>query len=132
MHHPVHAQVSPLDKGLGHLEGSVAPGHIASLGWNLLREDISLPAAVLYQDRVMHNLQWMQQFIEEYGLKLAPHGKTTMTPRLFDLQLQGGAWGITLATAHHARSLRAWRTACAHGESAGRQREHGHRYAFVG
>lgn len=42
----------------------------------------------------------MQQFIMAYGVKLAPHGKTTMAPRLFDLQLHGGAWGITLATAH--------------------------------
>jgi D-serine dehydratase len=42
----------------------------------------------------------MQQFINRYGVRLAPHGKTTMAPRLFELQLQGGAWGITLATAH--------------------------------
>ena len=42
----------------------------------------------------------MQQFIAAYGLKLAPHGKTTMAPRLFAMQLGAGAWGITLATAH--------------------------------
>jgi D-serine dehydratase len=41
----------------------------------------------------------MQQFIAAYGVKLAPHGKTTMAPRLFEMQLQTGAWGITLATA---------------------------------
>jgi D-serine dehydratase len=44
----------------------------------------------------------MQEFITAYGVKLAPHGKTTMTPKLFDLQLNAGAWGITLATAHQA------------------------------
>jgi D-serine dehydratase len=42
----------------------------------------------------------MQRFIEAYGVELAPHGKTTMAPKLFKLQLQAGAWGITLATAH--------------------------------
>lgn len=42
----------------------------------------------------------MQQFIAAYGVKLAPHGKTTMAPKLFALQLQTDAWGITLATAH--------------------------------
>lgn len=89
-----------LNKGLGYLEGSSTPEDIASFGWNLLREDLSLPSAVLYEDRLLHNLNWMQQFIAAYGLKLAPHGKTTMAPRLFDLQLQAGAWGITLATAH--------------------------------
>jgi D-serine dehydratase len=42
----------------------------------------------------------MRQFIAAYGVKLAPHGKTTMAPRLFEMQLKAGAWGITLATAH--------------------------------
>jgi D-serine dehydratase len=41
----------------------------------------------------------MQRFINTYGAKLAPHGKTTMAPKLCAMQLAGGAWGITLATA---------------------------------
>jgi D-serine dehydratase len=72
---------------------------ITNLNWNLLHEDLSLPSAVLYQDRLQHNLDWMQRFIAAYGVKLAPHGKTTMAPKLFEMQLKGGAWGITLATA---------------------------------
>jgi D-serine dehydratase len=93
-----------LNKGLGLLEQS--SGHeardqqIGQLGWNLLHEDLSLPSAVLYEDKLLHNLRWMQQFIDAYGLQLAPHGKTTMAPKLFEMQLQNGAWGITLATAH--------------------------------
>lgn len=79
--------------------------------WNILREDVSLPCAVLYQDRLRHNLEWMREFIAAYGVKLAPHGKTTMAPKLFAMQLAGGAWGITLATAHqsvvaHAHGVR--------------------------
>jgi D-serine dehydratase len=92
--------ISPLNKGLGFFERGIDSADIASLGWNLLREDLSLPSAVLYEDRLQHNLDWMQQFIDAYGVKLAPHGKTTMAPRLFQMQLQNGAWGITLATAH--------------------------------
>ena len=42
----------------------------------------------------------MRQFLAAYNVRLAPHGKTTMSPRLFQLQLEGGAWGITLATSH--------------------------------
>jgi D-serine dehydratase len=76
----------------------------ARLEWNLLNEDVSLPAAVLYADRVEHNLNWMQAFVAEYGVKLAPHGKTTMAPQLFRRQLETGAWGITLATAHQVRA----------------------------
>jgi len=97
------AFVGTLNKGLGFLEEPMPREGIPGLGWNLLREDLSLPSAVLYQDRLQNNLQWMQQFIEAYGVKLAPHGKTTMAPRLFQMQLNGGAWGITLATAHQTR-----------------------------
>lgn len=94
------SRIAPLNKGLGAFERPLEPEQIARLGWNLLREDLSLPTAVLYQEKVLHNRDWMQQFITVYGVKLAPHGKTTMAPKLFDLQLKGGAWGITLATAH--------------------------------
>ena len=96
MHTSTLAAVAPLNKGVGFLEQAVECEDIAQLGWNLLREDLSLPAAVLYKDRILHNLNWMQQFINRYHVQLAPHGKTTMAPRLFELQLQGGAWGITL------------------------------------
>jgi len=37
--------------------------------------------------------------MEAYRVKLAPHGKTTMSPALFQRQIDNGAWGITLATA---------------------------------
>lgn len=94
--------ISRLNKGLGKLDTSLDPAGVPQLDWNLLREDLSLPSAVLYHDRLMHNLEWMQEFIAAYGLRLAPHGKTTMAPRLFELQLQSGAWGITVATGHQA------------------------------
>src|SRR5450755_1728537 len=90
---------STLNKGLGPMDQALTFSEIPSLGWNLLREDLSLPAAVLYEDKLAHNLRWMQEFVAAYGLNLAPHGKTTMAPKLFNRQLQAGAWGITLATA---------------------------------
>jgi D-serine dehydratase len=77
---------------------------VGRLEWNLLEENVSLPAAVLYADRLEHNLKWMQAFVEKYGVNLAPHGKTTMAPQLFRRQLDAGAWGITLATAHQVRA----------------------------
>jgi D-serine dehydratase len=94
--------ITPLNKGLGFVGRTLGREDIARLDWNLLREDLSLPSAVLYEERLQHNLNWMQQFITAYGIKLAPHGKTTMAPRLFEMQLQAGAWGITLATAHQS------------------------------
>jgi D-serine dehydratase len=89
-----------LNKGLGLLESALEETDIPKLHWNLLRENLSLPSAVLYEDKLRHNLDWMQRFIAAYGVKLAPHGKTTMAPKLFEMQLKSGAWGITLATAH--------------------------------
>jgi D-serine deaminase-like pyridoxal phosphate-dependent protein len=64
-----------------------------------LLENTSLPAAVIFEAALTHNIAWMQRFADDHGAKLAPHGKTTMTPALFRRQLDAGAWGITLATA---------------------------------
>jgi Alanine racemase, N-terminal domain len=99
--------ISRQNKGLGYLEDDVHPEEVARLDWNLLREDLSLPVAVLREERMLQNLRWMQQFMTAYDARLAPHGKTTMAPKLFELQVRSGAWGITLATAH--QSLVAWR-----------------------
>ena len=73
------------------------------LGSNLL-SGVSLPAAVVHEGPLAHNVEWMQRFAEAHGARLAPHGKTTMTPALFHRQLQAGAWGITLATAPQCRA----------------------------
>jgi D-serine dehydratase len=101
--------IGSLHKGLGFFENVLEPAEIPGLNWNLLHEDLSLPSAVLYQGRLQHNLDWMQRFIDAYGVKLAPHGKTTMAPKLFEMQLKSGAWGITLATAQQTL------VACRHG-----------------
>ncbi|KAB0635239.1 amino acid deaminase [Burkholderia latens] len=97
--------INPLGKGLGNVPSASVPLDDAGrLEWNLLAEDVSLPAAVLYADRIEHNLNWMQAFVQQYGVQFAPHGKTTMAPQLFRRQLAAGAWGITLATAHQTQA----------------------------
>src|SRR3954463_302219 len=47
--------IAPLNKGIGSLEQALTPGEIRALGWNLLREDLSLPTAVLHEDRLLEN-----------------------------------------------------------------------------
>jgi D-serine dehydratase len=96
-------KIDPLNKGLGRADEAFVADQAVALGWNLLHEDLSLPAAVLYKHKLEHNLRWMQDFVRAYGVKLAPHGKTTMAPRLFEMQLASGAWGLTLATAHQTQ-----------------------------
>ena len=98
------SSIEPWNKGLGWLDEPLPNDEVSRRGWNLLREDLVLPAAVLYQDKLRNNLDWMRRFVTAYGAKLAPHGKTTMAPQLFAMQLEAGAWGITLATAQQTHA----------------------------
>ncbi|MFO0904492.1 MAG: amino acid deaminase [Pirellulales bacterium] len=98
-----------LDATVKGLPPSVAPlalNRIGERGWNVLREDLPLPLAVLKQKVLEHNSGWMRRFLELSGAKLCPHGKTTMSPQLFQRQLADGAWGITLATIQQVRVAR--------------------------
>nr|WP_163501513.1 amino acid deaminase [Halomonas socia] len=73
-------------------------------GGDALLADVSLPAAVIHESPLAHNLVWMQRFADAHGARLAPHGKTSMAPALFKRQREAGAWGITLATAAQCRA----------------------------
>lgn len=75
---------------------------LAGQGWDLLRGDLALPLAVLKHSALQHNLHWMRDFCAQRGLCLAPHGKTTMSPELWRMQLDAGAWGISFATVFQA------------------------------
>ena len=44
-----------------------------------------------------NNLAVMKQYTADHGFLLAPHGKTTMAPKIFQRQLDAGAWAITVA-----------------------------------
>jgi len=90
-------------KGLGRFDGAPDPARVGALGWRILEGEVSLPVAVLRDAALHNNMAWMGRFIRAYGVELAPHGKTTMSPELFAMQLQAGAWGLTLATAPQVR-----------------------------
>jgi D-serine deaminase-like pyridoxal phosphate-dependent protein len=86
----------------------VTIGTVGARGWNVLRGDLPLPALVLKESALEHNIALMAQWCEERGILHAPHGKTTMAPQLFSRQLDAGAWGITAATVSQARMYRAF------------------------
>ena len=82
------------------------PCAVSQLGdrhWHLLNGDLPFPVAVLRRPALMHNVAWMQDFVQRKGVALAPHGKTTMSPELFRFQLQAGAWGMTFANVQQLR-----------------------------
>jgi D-serine dehydratase len=76
----------------------VAIKDVGARHWSLLRHDLPFPAAILKRAALAHNQAWMRDFTVEHQALLSPHGKTTMAPQLFDMQLEAGAWGITVAT----------------------------------
>lgn len=100
--------LDPRDKGIPGSVGSVALDEVASRGWSILEEDLPLPAAVLKESALRHNARWMQAFAQAAGVRLAPHGKTSMCPALYELQIEQGAWGVTVATAHQLQVARSF------------------------
>lgn len=106
---PGHRNEAALELGEKGIPGLKQPLPLAAVGaqdWHLLREDLPLPVAVIKEAALRHNSVWMRDFLAGGGAKIAPHGKTTMSPALFDLQIDDGAWGITLSTAHQVQVAR--------------------------
>lgn len=90
-----------------HLDGTIKGvppgaslrlGEIGRQGWNVLAGDMPMPLAVIRESVLAANSAWMAAFTAANDLLIAPHGKTTMAPQLFDLQIADGAWAITVAT----------------------------------
>ena len=79
------------EKGSGCLQA------LENKGWNLLNEEVSFPIAVINENHLVNNAKLMQEFSDRSTVKLAPHGKTSMAPDLFKVQLDHGCWGISLA-----------------------------------
>jgi D-serine deaminase-like pyridoxal phosphate-dependent protein len=75
-------------------------------GWSLFRADATFPAAVLLRSALERNSASMALYCRRSGVSLAPHGKTTMSPELFSLQVRDGAWAVTAANVHQARVMR--------------------------
>ncbi len=91
-------------KGMPASAEGLALREVGGQGWNLLDGSIPLPAAVIRSSVLTKNLHAFQAYIDQAGAKLAPHGKTSMCPQLFDRQLEAGAWGMTVATFSQANT----------------------------
>ena len=85
-------------KGWPHGAPPLRRSEVGAQGWNVLAGDLPLPLAVIRRAALAHNIGWMQRYADGAGVRFAPHGKTTMSPQLFERQLAAGAWGLTFAT----------------------------------
>jgi len=92
----------PLTKGFPPAHAPLALGDIANHNWNLLAGDLTAPVAVMRKSALEHNARWMRHLLDKFGLQLAPHAKTTMTPHLWAQQAAHGCWGLTVATVQQA------------------------------
>ncbi|MDB1086955.1 alanine racemase [Streptomyces sp. ACA25] len=95
-------------KGLPPDAAGLTVGELAAERRSLHRGGFTTPVLTLSAEAVEHNLLSLDRFATRHGLELAPHGKTSMAPQLFQQQLDHGAWGITLAVPHQVRVARAF------------------------
>jgi D-serine deaminase-like pyridoxal phosphate-dependent protein len=80
------------------------PAHAAGLrlsqvaGAGLHLSDLVTPVLTVHEAALEHNEKTVFAWAGEQGVLLAPHGKTTMAPALWQRLLDAGAWGISVAT----------------------------------
>jgi D-serine deaminase-like pyridoxal phosphate-dependent protein len=66
-------------------------------------DDLGTPALALRESALGQNIGAMAEWCASRGVRLAPHAKTTMMPRVMERQLAAGAWGLTVANVRQAR-----------------------------
>ncbi|MER8011488.1 amino acid deaminase [Streptomyces sp. NPDC094149] len=93
-------------KGLPPDADGLTVGELAAQRRNLFTGGFTTPLLALSAEHLEHNLALMETYAARHGLAFAPHGKTSMAPRLFRQQIDRGAWGITLAVPHQVRVAR--------------------------
>ncbi|KJK49761.1 amino acid deaminase [Lentzea aerocolonigenes] len=95
-------------KGLPSSTFGSTIGEVADQRLDLFADEFVGPLVVLDADALTHNLTTMAKWCANHGVQLAPHGKTTMAPQLFQRQIEHGVWGITAANASQLRVYRAF------------------------
>ncbi|WP_353115292.1 alanine racemase [Microbacterium sp.] len=92
--------IGPWAKGLPARAHGLRLSELADAGLHL--SDLPTPAFTLHEDALARNERIVFDWAASQGVLLAPHGKTTMAPALWQRLLDAGAWGISVATAWQA------------------------------
>ncbi|MEV8480290.1 alanine racemase [Streptomyces sp. NPDC051173] len=95
-------------KGLPPDAEGLTVGALAAERRSLFTGGFTTPVLALSAEALDHNLALMERWSAEHGLAFAPHGKTSLAPRLLERQLEHGAWGITAAVPTQVRVYRAF------------------------
>src|SRR5262245_30896594 len=78
-----HEVLDQATKGLPW-RAQISPAQSGKQRWNLLKGDLPFPLLVIKESALEHNLREMADWCDANGLLLAPHGKTTMCPQIFE------------------------------------------------
>ncbi|MBO0815025.1 MAG: alanine racemase [Actinobacteria bacterium] len=102
--------ITGVDKGFGvPVPGAtVSAAGLGATRPSLFGPGFTMPVLVLREPAVAHNISAMAAYCTAAGVRLAPHGKTTMAPQLFARQLAAGAWAVTAATVGELQVYRAF------------------------
>jgi D-serine deaminase-like pyridoxal phosphate-dependent protein len=93
--------LSVLDKSMPEEAAGRTAGEFLASGPRL--SAFGTPLLVLSSSRMDANVAQMAKWCADRGVEIAPHGKTTMAPALWERQLRAGAWGVSLATMSQVR-----------------------------
>ncbi|MEW1736425.1 alanine racemase [Nocardia beijingensis] len=71
-------------------------------------DQLETPLLTVDRAALAENIAVMAEWVRAAGVRLAPHGKTTMAPQVWAAQLAAGSWGITLATIWQTQMARSF------------------------
>jgi D-serine deaminase-like pyridoxal phosphate-dependent protein len=102
--------IAGTEKGFGvpPPDATVSAASLGASRPSLFGPGFTMPVLVLRERAVANNISAMAAYCAAAGVRLAPHGKTTMAPQLFARQLAAGAWAVTAATVGELHVYRAF------------------------
>jgi len=75
---------------------------------NIFTAGFQFPIMVLKDKALKHNIDRMARFCKSVGAELAPHVKTTMSPQIAQMQVDAGAFALTIANFWQAEIFRSF------------------------
>jgi len=75
---------------------------------NIFSAGFQFPIMILKDNALKHNIDRMARFCKSVGAELAPHVKTTMSPQIAQMQVDAGAFALTIANFWQAEIFRSF------------------------
>jgi D-serine dehydratase len=103
-------RVAVTEKGWGSLvsRGTVTARRLRESPVPVHGGDFTYPLAVIDRAALSHNITEMAGWCASHGMRIAPHGKTYMSPEIAHQQLDSGAWAITVASVAQLQAYHAY------------------------